>query len=138
MSRRTTGYVKRLKPSEIFVFGSNLSGVHGKGAAKQALQWGAKIGIEVGMVGSTYAIPTKDVNVRKTLSRKVIERYVDEFIEFAKDHPNLTFLVTEIGCGLAGLTPEVVAPMFKNAVDLDNVKLPKRFWTVLNMTDMEK
>lgn len=115
-------------PNHIFVFGSNLSGRHGKGAAKRALTWGAKWGQAAGLQGRTYGIPTKDFSVRKTLPLPKIQVYVTEFIEFAKTRPDLTFLVTEIGCGLAGLDPKEVAPLFKDAVSVENIHLPARFW----------
>lgn len=116
-----------LKPHEIFVFGSNQSGRHGAGAAKTALGWGAKWGQAEGIQGKTYGIPTKDFSVRRTLSIKEIKPYVDRFVKFAEAHPQLKFLVTEIGCGLAGLDYKDVAPLFKDAVMLPNVVLPRRF-----------
>jgi len=132
MSKRVTGYVKRIKEPEVFVFGSNLAGIHGKGAARQALKWGAVTGVAEGISGSTYAIPTKDKTVRKSLSVKAINNYVDRFIKYAAENEDKVFLVTEIGCGLAGFTPDDIAPMFINALDMDNVKLPKRFWNIIN------
>jgi hypothetical protein len=101
-----------LKPNEVFVFGSNLSGIHGLGAAKTALKWGAKYGQGVGLQGQTYAIPTKDEHI-KTLPLIAIQMYVDQFKVFAKEHPELTFLVTKIGCGLAGYSEKDIAPMFQ-------------------------
>jgi hypothetical protein len=97
---RVTHLVTSLKENEVFVFGSNESGRHGKGAAKLALLWGAKLGEGNGMYGKTYAIPTKDSKLR-TLSISKIKKYVDQFIDFSKTS-DATFLVTEIGCGLAG------------------------------------
>jgi hypothetical protein len=123
----TPEYIGYLKPHEIFVFGSNQSGRHGAGAAKQALGWGAKWGQAEGIQGKTYGIPTKDFSVNRTLSINEIKPYVDRFIKFAEAHPQLKFLVTEIGCGLAGLNPKDVAPLFKDAVALSNVVLPRRF-----------
>lgn len=97
----------------IFVFGSNLAGRHGLGAALYALQnHGAIYGQGVGLQGNSYAIPTKDRNI-KTLPIKVIMEYVDEFIMFATEHKELTFHVTRIGCGLAGYTDNQIAPLFK-------------------------
>ena len=124
--------ITKLEENQIFVFGSNLSGRHGKGAAKTALGWGAKWGQAKGLQGRTYGIPTKDVSIRRTLSIVEIKPFVDEFIEFAKDNPNLIFLVTEIGCGLAGLTPKQIAPLFSECKELPNIYLPSRFWDVLN------
>lgn len=130
---RETGLVHSLQQNEVFVFGSNEAGRHGKGAAKLACAFGAKRGVGVGFAGSTFAIPTKDARVR-TLSLSRISKYVDEFVACAEAHPNLTFLVTEIGCGLAGYTPSEVAPHFGRAADLANVHLPASFWAVLRAT----
>ncbi len=126
--RVTPEEITALKENEVFVFGSNQSGRHGAGAARTALGWGAVWGQAEGLQGRTYGIPTKDHSVWRTLSVAEITPYVDRFIEFAKSRPDLTFLVTEIGCGLAGMKPKDVAPMFKLAVDLENVHLPARFW----------
>lgn len=98
----------------IFVFGSNLAGIHGAGAARFALEKkGAILGQAFGMQGDSFAIPTKDATIRHTLSLPTIKVYVDAFIEGAKIHPELNFQVTCIGCGLAGLKHEDVAPMFR-------------------------
>ena len=97
---------------QIFVFGSNLAGIHGAGAAAFARKnCGARIGVGVGMTGESYAIPTKDENI-ETLDLKTIEGYVDEFLEFARKNPRKKFFVTRIGCGLAGYTDSQIAPMF--------------------------
>jgi len=128
----TDPHIRKLEENQIFVFGSNLSGIHSAGAAKTGLIWGAKWGQSSGLQGQTYAIPTKDKAVFRTLSIDEIKHYVDQFIEFAKANTNLTFLVTEIGCGLAYCTPEKIAPLFANCKTLDNVYLPKRFWEVIN------
>jgi hypothetical protein len=102
--RITPDNITKLDQNEVFVFGSNLSGRHGKGAAKQALTWGAKWGQAKGLQGRTYGIPTKNSTITRTLTIKEIEPYTFEFIQFAKANPHLTFYVTEIGCGLnAGL-----------------------------------
>lgn len=122
---------------EIFVFGSNLAGRHGAGAAKQAVKYGARYGIGVGLQGDTYAIPTKDVNI-KTLPLEDIKEFVDDFVLFSEDNKYLTFLVTRIGCGLAGYNDSDIAPMFVDCSS--NVKfssmweefLPCReYWTNL-------
>jgi hypothetical protein len=100
---------------QIFVFGSNLAGRHGKGAALTAkLYHGAIYGQGVGRQGNSYAIPTKDAKLR-TLSLHTIEKYVMDFKEYARQHPECQFFVTRVGCGLAGYTDEVISPMFKNA-----------------------
>jgi len=119
--------ITRLEANQIFVFGSNEGGRHGKGAAKQALGWGAKWGQAEGLQGRTYGIPTKDSTVRRVLSIEEIKPYVDRFIQFAKEHSELEFLVTEIGCGLSRMKPKQIAPLFKEAMTLENVRLPERF-----------
>lgn len=127
-NRVTSDNITKLDTNEIFVFGSNLSGRHGKGAAKQALTWGAKWGQAAGLQGRTYGIPSKNASITRTLSVKEIKPFVDDFIQFAKENESLTFLVTEIGCGLANLTPKEVAPLFEEAIYIENIHLPKRFW----------
>lgn len=115
----------------VFVFGSNLAGRHGKGAALCAVkEHGAKYGIGYGHVGNSYAIPTKDENI-KTLPLHQVKLYVQEFIEYAKITPNLEYTVTRIGCGLAGYKDEDIAPMFKDAPC--NCQLPEE-WRALNAT----
>ena len=122
-SRRfTPERISELKENEIFVFGSNLAGAHGGGAARLAYRkFGAVWGEGVGLHGRTYAIPTMQGGV------KTIKPYVDEFIRFAKEHPSLTFLVTRIGCGIAGFQDRDIAPLFKAAINVDNIILPKGF-----------
>lgn len=118
--------ISELQKNEIFVFGSNLTGYHGGGAARIAhLRFGAQWGQGVGMQGRSYGIPTMQGGV------ETIQPYVDEFIRFAKDHPQYTFLVTRIGCGIAGFTPEEIAPLFLKAMDMENVLLPEDFVKVL-------
>ncbi len=113
----------------IFVFGSNLAGRHGKGAALYARQHrGAVYGQGHGLHGNSYAIPTKD-ECLKTLPLSSIYGYVTEFILFAKANLHLTFEVTPIGCGLAGYTPKEIAPFFKSAPD--TVFLPEVFMEIL-------
>jgi len=98
----------------IFVFGSNLAGIHGAGAARAAyLEHGAIFGVGWGPQGNAYAIPTKDEQL-ETLPLHVIKPYVDKFIEYAKKNSQLTFNVTRVGCGLAGYKNEDIAPMFKD------------------------
>ena len=117
INRITPDYIKSLAQKEIFVFGSNQSGRHGKGAAKTALGWGAVWGQAEGLQGRTYGIPTKNSSITRTLDLDEIKPYVDRFIDFVKTRPDLIFLVTEVGCGLAGLRPKDIASMFKAAVD---------------------
>jgi len=126
--RVTPEEITSLAQDQIFVFGSNQSGRHGKGAAKLALTWGAKWGQATGLQGRTYGIPTKNHSIRRVLSIDEIGKYVDEFIAFARENPSLTFLVTMIGCGLAGYDPKDIAPLFKEAVNIPNVHLPHKFW----------
>lgn len=109
----------------IFVFGSNLAGRHGKGAALTAVKkYGANYGQGEGLQGRSYGIPTKDRNL-KSLPLETIKIHVDTFVSFANDHPLLTFEVTKIGCGLAGYSPDQIGPMFKNCPE--NVILPDEF-----------
>jgi hypothetical protein len=131
--------MKEKKPSpeavvtaRIFVFGSNLAGRHGKGAALHARQhFGAVYGQGVGLQGRSYAIPTKDEQLR-TLSLAAIGEHVEQFKAFAAGHPDMTFEVTPIGCGLAGYTPERIAPMFRDAPD--NCVLPAPFLACLGIS----
>lgn len=118
---------------QIFVFGSNLSGIHGKGAAKYALQHkGAIWGKGVGLQGNSYAIPTKDIDVKTPLSLDRINDYVNKFILFANENENLYFFeVTPIGCGYAGYKPEQIAPMFYPLFNNFNIKLPNEFTDIL-------
>lgn len=121
--RISSSRITELKPDEIFVFGSNLEGLHGGGAAYLAYRkWGAIWGQGVGLQGQTYGIPTMHGGP------DAIRPYVDEFIKFAQVHPELKFLVTEIGCGIAGFTPEEIAPLFTEAIPIENIYLPERFW----------
>jgi hypothetical protein len=107
----------------IFTFGSNLAGRHGAGSAKEAVdKWGAEYGNGVGLQGNSYAIPTKDKNL-KTLPLDEIKKHVDEFLAFAKLAPDVKFLVCAIGTGLAGYNHQDIAPMFKTAPP--NCELPE-------------
>lgn len=110
---------------EIFVFGSNLAGRHGAGAAKYAvLHHGAKYGHAIGIQGNSYAIPTKDEDL-ETLSLRWIKVYISAFLSFARKRPRMKFMVTQIGCGLAGYRVSQIAPMFREVPD--NVYLPAAF-----------
>lgn len=116
--------------TEIFVFGSNRAGRHGKGAALYARQHhGAIYGQGEGLQGTSYAIPTKDAMIR-TLSLDIIRLHVSRFLNCANYRPDLTFRLTPIGCGLAGYSPEQIAPMFRDAPS--NVTLPDEFKRVLS------
>ena len=125
--RYTPENIRELGPGEVFVFGSNLSGMHGGGAAHVAYEkFGAVWGQGTGLQGRSYAIPTMQGGV------ETIRPYVDEFIGFARQHPELTFLVTRIGCGIAGFRDEEIAPLFKDAADMANVILPRTFADILS------
>jgi hypothetical protein len=129
-TRITPEIITKLAPKQIFVFGANEAYIHGKGAAKTALKWGAKYGHGL-LCGQTYGIPTKDKTIRRTLSIDEIKVYVDLFIDFAKNNPDYIFLVTPIGCGLAGLNANDIAPLFIEAIQFENIYLPQMFWNVL-------
>ena len=118
----TPEFITQLKADEVFVFGSNLAGMHGGGAAYVAFKkFGAVMGCGVGLRGQSYAIPTMQGGV------ETIKPYVDDFITFALAHPELFFYVTRIGCGIAGFRDKEIAPLFAKAVGLENVCLPKSF-----------
>lgn len=124
--------ITHLEKNEIFVFGSNLAGRHGAGAALLAVQkFGAKYGIGIGRMGNTYAIPTKDKNL-KTLPLDTIATFIYKFLYDAANNPSLTFYVTKIGCGLAGYQIHEIAHLFKNHGIPENVILPEEFWDYIN------
>ena len=124
--RVTPDFITELKEGEIFVFGSNKEGMHGGGAARIAYkEFGAIWGEGVGMTGRCYAIPTMDGSL------DIIRKHVDDFTEYAAAHPELTFLVTRIGCGIAGWRDSEIAPLFGKASELGNVTLPEEFWKIL-------
>lgn len=124
--RFTPDNIKELAPDEIFVFGSNLAGHHGGGAARVALdRFGAEWGQGEGIQGQSYAIPTMQGGV------ETIKPYVDRFLDLAYEWDQNTFLVTRIGCGIAGFTPEQIAPLFDRALDMYNVVLPRDFYDIL-------
>lgn len=122
----TPDFITTIESDEVFVFGSNLQGMHGGGAARIAYdRFGAVWGEGVGLQGRTYAIPTMHGGVPE------IKPYVDDFIEFAKNNTDKFFYVTRIGCGIAGFDDEDIAPLFRTALTLKNVSLPKSFADVL-------
>lgn len=137
--RITPENILDLKAGEMFVFGSNESGIHGSGAAERARIFGARIGIGFGPSAATFAIPTKDWNI-EILPLHVIKFYVDRFIEFTKvpRYHRWTFVVTRIGCGLAGYKPEQIAPMFAPLIHSRNVHLPQDFWEIILKQDKNK
>lgn len=125
MNNRITPYnITELKENEIFVFGSNPYGVHIGRAASMARQFGAIMGQPVGAQGRTYAMPSQNLDNLK--------KYIVDFLIYAEQHPELTFLVTGIGCGISKHTPLEIAPLFKEGIALENVHLPFVFWDVLN------
>lgn len=119
--------ITSLGEDEVFVFGSNLAGMHGGGAARVAHKlFGAKMGQGVGMQGQSYAIPTMQGGV------ETIKPYVDDFIKLAREWDQTTFYVTRIGCGIAGFKDSEIAPLFADATDLYNVILPESFVREIN------
>lgn len=126
-NRITPTFISDLEEDEIFVFGSNLEGSHGGGAALAAYEkFGAIWGQGTGLQGSAYGIPTMHGGVDE------IRIYVDEFIDFAKENPELIFLVTRIGCGIAGFQDSEIAPLFLKAKNISNIYLPESFWEIIN------
>ena len=129
----TPDFITSLEPNEIFVFGSNLGGQHGGGAARIAYEkFGAEWGVGVGPTGRTYAIPTMQGGV------DTIRPYVDDFIRYAEQHPELTFLVTRVGCGIAGFRDEHIAPLFATAREMPNVALPAGWYELSAATKPEE
>jgi len=125
-NRVTPTCIQSLQDHEIFVFGSNLKGMHYGGAALTAYHlYGAILGKGVGLQGHSYAIPTMQGGV------DTIRPYVNDFIAFSIRHPQLHFLVTRIGCGIAGFTSKEIAPLFIGAKKVENISLPEDFWKVI-------
>lgn len=123
--RITPSKIMALKPGQVFVFGSNGRGAHRGGAAFAAFRFfGAVMGQAEGIQGNSYAIISMN-------GLEVLAQQAEIFIHYAKEHPEQTFLVTPIGCGIAGYTPKEVAPLFVKAVDVENIWLPKEFWNEL-------
>ena len=123
--RMTPDRIEHMKSGQIFVFGSNSMGNHNGGAARAAVtKFGAVMGQGEGLQGQSYAIPSMD-------GLEKLAGHVRTFIVFAKEHPELTFLVTRIGCGTAGYSAKDVAPLFVGAVDVENIWLPRDFWEEL-------
>ena len=132
MKRYTPERIAELKANEVFVFGSNLAGAHAGGAARVALdKFGAVWGQGVGIQGQSYAIPTMQGGV------ETIKPYVDDFFSFAKSHTELVFLVTRIGCGIAGFKDEEIAPLFADALHMDNIILPETFNKILRNSSVQ-
>lgn len=118
----TPDFITSLQPNEIFVFGSNIHGMHGGGAAYIAnMKFGAEWGVGEGLTGQSYALPTMEGGV------DYIAEKVQSFLKCAKAHPELTFYVTKVACGIAGFTINEIAPLFADAISMENVILPKEF-----------
>ena len=125
--RVTPDNIRTLAPGEIFVFGSNIRGFHAGGAAAAAMHhFGAVWGQGEGLQGQSYAIPTME-------GIESLKSAVERFTQFAAEHPELRFLVTRIGCGIAGYTPAAIAPLFRDCINLENVTLPADFWQILGL-----
>jgi hypothetical protein len=126
----------KIRAKTIFVFGSNLQGRHGKGAALTAMtKYGAEPGVGEGRTGNAYAIPTKmkAISERRQLPLSEIKKSVERFLKYASDNPDLTFHVTRIGCGLAGYIDAEIAPMFRGYNI--NVLLPDIWVQILTATE---
>ncbi|MEI0530351.1 hypothetical protein R4I97_02200 [Brachyspira pilosicoli] len=125
--RVSAKHIDKLEEDEVFVFGSNTEGMHAGGAARMAMNWGAIYGKAFGLQGKTFAIPTVDYTRSGKMSIDEIKKYVDEFLDFTIENKDKKFLVTEIGCGIAGFKVSEIAPLFRKALEYSNVYLPERF-----------
>lgn len=122
----TPSHIRSLKDGEIFVFGSNIRGLHGGGAAAFAYaKFDAQWGVGEGLTGRCYALPTMEGGV------DYIGGKVQNFLDCARQHPELKFYVTPIACGIAGFTPSQIAPLFKDAIPMENVILPQQFVEII-------
>jgi hypothetical protein len=135
LTRITPDNITELKPNEVLVVPTNEAGRHGAGLALFAAKnFGLKYGHSWHLCGRCFGLPTKDKNI-STLPIEDIKDYVDGFLVWSQKpickELKYIFLLPEIGCGLAGYTPEQIAPLFRAAIDLPNVHMPKRFWEVL-------
>lgn len=123
----TPAYIKELKPNQVIVFGSNLEGRHGAGLARACLKWGAIYGVSKGRQGKTYAIPTKDLRKGiRSISLEDIKGHINTLINYCEEHKEIEFLMTMIGCGLAGYTAEEISELFPLDIP-NNLILPKQF-----------
>ncbi|WP_288685588.1 hypothetical protein [uncultured Brachyspira sp.] len=125
--RVSAKHIDKLEDNEVFVFGSNTEGMHAGGAARMAMNWGAIYGKAFGLQGKTFAIPTVDYTRSGKMSIDEIKKYVDEFLDFTIKNKDKKFLVTEIGCGIAGFKVSEIAPLFRKALEYSNVYLPEKF-----------
>lgn len=131
-NRITPSKINELDENEIFVFGSNIKGLHMGGAARAAYnKFGAEWGNGEGLQGRSYALPTME-------GLESTKEAVNRFTEFAHEHPELKFFVTPVGCGIAGYTAKEIGPLFRKATELSNVYLPISFWKVLMGVEDEK
>lgn len=128
--RVTPTWITKLEPNGVFVFGSNPQGRHGKGAALSAMKkFGAVYGQARGLQGRSYGIVTKDLKKgKRSIPLPIMQKEIDEFIEFAIANPELNFYVTMLGCDLAGYSSKEIGPLFKGALDVENIALPIQFW----------
>jgi hypothetical protein len=124
---------------KVFVFGSNIMGKHAGGAALLAANHlGAPMGLGKGHISkNSYAIPTLGYGYIK-LPLANIRVYVEEFVAYALRHPELTFYVTEVGCGIAGFDRKDIAPLFKSAIPVKNIYLPATFWAYLAPKELSR
>lgn len=131
MERVTPEMITDLKANEVFVFGSNAAGNHYGGAAHTALQWGAEWKVGEGLRGQTYAFPTL-THWMQPMPKVILKEHVQSLRRCIARNPQFIFLITEVGCGIAGFRVEQMAPLFEPLADMPNVYLPARFWAVLN------
>jgi hypothetical protein len=138
-NRITSDNIVNLRENEVFVFGSNEGGKHGRGAAATAHRdFGAEYGLGFGFSGQTFAIPTKNRYVSDTLPLHKISDYIRRFGLYAQENPDKIFLLTEIGCGLAGLKVEDVAPLCEILIYIENIHMPLQFWECLEILEKGK
>lgn len=127
-NRETPRHIEAIKSNEVYVFGTDVNGMHqGYCGRKAVMNFGAIAGQNEGMMGQSYAIPTGNNHLI------AIAQAAERFRAYAAAHPERRFLVTEIGCGGAGFTPEIIAPMFQGCVEFENVALPRSFWNALGI-----
>jgi len=130
--RISASYITALNPGEIFVFGSNLSGIHGAGAAYTAYhRFGAELGVGEGLRGQSYAFPTVYYDIERSLTLDEIAVHAKRFLECVAERTDLQFLLTQVGCNLAGYTPQQMAPLFAEGFGLTNLFFPLSFYQVL-------
>lgn len=123
--RITPNQIRTLDSNEIFVFGSNAKGMHGGGAARAAVNlFGAIWGQGHGLQGQSYAIDSMS-------GIEPLKKDIADFVAFARQHSEMRFLVTRIGCGIAGYKASEMAPLFKDCAELENVTLPEDFWRAI-------